>query len=127
MVCIVVPMFGLSESVFRIYYELMYNGPFSPPSLLLRTLSLSHTHSLSPPTPTPSILCLPLFSLFPFCVLSPCLPPFLHQLSWYQQALAGCPEFSVSQYMGESIDLEPFKIALTSEETKPWYIYAVCV
>ena len=46
---------------------------------------------------------------------------FLYQISWYQQALAGCPEFSVSQYMGESIDLEPFKIVLNSEETKPWY------
>jgi CCR4-NOT transcription complex subunit 1 len=42
------------------------------------------------------------------------------QLSWYLQVLAGCPEFNVSQYMGESIDLEPFKIVLSSEEAKPW-------
>ena len=52
------------------------------------------------------------------CSLSPYLPL---QLSWYQQVLAGCPEFNVSQYMGESLDLERFKIVLTSEETKPWY------
>jgi hypothetical protein len=24
--------------------------------------------------------------------------------------------------MGESIDLEPFKIVLSSEEAKPWYV-----
>lgn len=74
------------------------------------TSSLSLLLSVSSSLPLSLFSSLHLLFLFPSS-----------QLSWYQQALAGCPEFSVSQYMGDSIDLEPFKIVLNSEETKPWY------
>ena len=93
--------------------------------VLLFLSFLPYSHSLPfftrlPPLSISFPPLLPLYMSLSLCPLYPSpLPPSL-QLSWYQQVLAGCPEFNVSQYMGESIDMEPFKIVLTSEEAKPW-------
>ena len=44
----------------------------------------------------------------------------LPKLSWFQQALAGCQEFSFIQYPHCCMDLEPLKITTTTEEAKTW-------
>ena len=119
----------------------LFSSPLSPPPLPPNLSHFFPHSSLSPlpfpfsitplasvppslPSPLSSPPSFPSLHLSPYPI-TPLLPPLphTHQLSWYQQALAGCPEFSVSQYMGESLDLEPFKIVLNSEETKPWFVY----
>ena len=42
------------------------------------------------------------------------------QLSWFQQTLSGCPDFSFANYPFDPVSLEPLKNTFSGEEAKTW-------
>ena len=50
------------------------------------------------------------------------------KLSWFEQALAGCPDFSFTNYPFEPVNLEPLKNTFPNEEAKIWCVpHLMCV